>query len=156
MRSIRRLLTAAGLAIVATVAASTIGVGQAHALTGWTPYTVIAQASNTVGSVTATAEIRRGTELNRYYTRLTCHNTNTAETTVRVHSASSYSSNAGFIGSVQSGPWGNPTVVGYSYQFGAFNDYLQVRGVCEYAYDGHVGQVWTSWSAWVWVGLWTG
>jgi hypothetical protein len=152
---LRRAVTVASMAIAATVATSTIGVGQANALTGWTPYTVIVQTHATVGSVTATAEIRRGTQLNRYYTKITCSNWNPA-TTVRVQYGYSWSENAGHIlGDVSTGAWGT-SAVGYSGQYIAFNDRLQVRGQCEYYYNGHFGWVGTPWSAWVWVGYWTG
>jgi len=158
---LRRAVTVAGVLIAAAVATSTIGVGQANALTGWTPYTVIAQTSATVGSVTTTAQIRRGTEFNRYYTKITCTNTNPAFTLVRVRTGSSWSANIHSpLGVVDTGPWGYTTEVGYSDPYIAFNDYLTVHGTCEYYYDydlpGHYGLVETPWSPWVWVGYWTG
>jgi hypothetical protein len=111
---LRRVVTVASMAIAATVATSTIGVGQANALTGWTPYTVIAQSQATVGSVTATAQIRRGTQLNTYYTKITCSNWNPA-TTIRVAYGSSWSVNIGRgLGYVGIGSWGSTTATPWS------------------------------------------
>jgi hypothetical protein len=56
---------------------------------------VIAQSGTTGGSVTTWAQIRRGTQLNTYYTKVTCTNTNTYETGVKVYEGSSWSRNAG-------------------------------------------------------------
>jgi hypothetical protein len=78
--------------MAATVATATIGVSQANALTGWTPYPVIAQSGTTGDSVTTWAQIRRGTQP---YTKVTCTNTNTYETGVKVYEGSSWSRNAG-------------------------------------------------------------
>jgi hypothetical protein len=154
---LRRVATVAAVLIAATVATSTIGAGQANALTGWTPYTVIAQSSATVGSVTTTAQIRRGTELNRYYTKVTCTNTNPAQTLVRVDSGYSRSENAKrLLGIVYTGEWNDTIDVGYSDPYIAYNDRLDTYGICQYLYNGHTGWVMTPWSAKVWVGYWTG
>src|SRR5262249_54561348 len=149
-------VTLASVLMAAAVATSTIGVGQANALTGWTPYTVIRQTTATVGSVAAIAEIRRGKALNTYYTKITCEDGNPAATSVSVYSGSSWSWNAKRkLGVVSWGLWDPTTAVGYSDPYIAYNDELEVQGTCEYYYRDF-GFVETPWSAVVWVGYWTG